>query len=139
MTRWLRIIGGIVAGYAATVILSSGTTAVLHSLLEVSRAEDPPAAYLVFDLFYSLVYATAGGWLAVRIGASAWSGRVLAGLFLVLGAWTVLAGLDQTHPLAYQFAAVVLTPLAVMAGGRLAGRNRMADGRNFDRTGAPRA
>jgi len=133
MTRWLRIVGGIVAGYAATVILSSGTTAVLRSLLEVAQAEAPPAAYLVFDLFYSLVYATVGGWVAVRIGASAWSSYVLAALFLLLGTWTVLAGLDQTHPLAYQCAAAVLTPLAVMAGGRLAGRNRTAETRGFTR------
>lgn len=139
MTRWLRIIVGIVAGYPAVVILSSGTTAILRSLLEVARAEDPPAAYLVFDLFYSLVYATAAGWVAVRIGASAWSAYVLAALFLVLGAWTVLAGLDQTHPLAYQWAAAVLTPLAVLAGGRLAGRNRTAAGRNSSRTGTSRA
>lgn len=120
MGRWLRIAGGIVAGYLVAVLLSSGTTAILRAFLPVARAEDPPVVYLVFDLLYSLVFAGAGGWAAAKIGAARDSAFVLAALFLVLGIWTASTGLDQTHPLAYQWAAAVLGPFAVAAGGLLA-------------------
>lgn len=122
MIRWLRILGGVVAGYATAVVLSSGTTALLRASLELARMENPPAWYLVFDLLYSLAYAGVAGWVALRVGASAWSAWVLAALFFGFGTWTVLAGIDQVHPPAYQWAAAMLTPLAVLAGWRIASR-----------------
>lgn len=117
MGSWLRITAGIVAGYLVAVLLSSGTTALLRALLPVARAEDPPAAYLVFDLLYSLVFAAAGGWAAARVGAARASAFVLAAAYFLLGLWTIWAGIDRMHPLAYQWAAAVLGPLAVVAGG----------------------
>lgn len=118
MRDTLRIVAGVVAGYLVAVLLASGTTALLRVTFEVARAQDPPTAYLVFDLSYSLVYAAVGGWTASRSGSFPWSGRLLAGLSLILGTWTVVAGLDAVHPLAYQWAAALLTPLAILTGSR---------------------
>lgn len=127
MSRWARIGLGAAVGYLAVALLSSGTTALLRVFFEVARADDPPTAYLVFDLFYALVFSAAGGWLAVRVGKTRITGFLLATLVLALGIWTLVAGLDQMHPPAYQWSATVLSPLSVLLGGMLA--DRQVEGR----------
>lgn len=122
-----RIVAGIVLGYVVIVALSTGTTALLRSFLEAARSRDPSVLYLLFDLAYALVYSAVGGWVAVRVGAGAVAGYVLAALFFVLGLWTVLAGMDPVHPAAYQWASAILGSLAVLAGGRIA-RGGLAGG-----------
>lgn len=127
MKRWMMIGLGVLVGYAAAAILSTAMTTLMKALFEVARSEHPPSAYLVFDLLYGTAFAGLGAWIAAWFARSRIPAYVLAAIsFLLIGLGAV-AGWDTVHPMAYQWAATILTPLAIVLGGLLVPESRLRE------------
>jgi hypothetical protein len=92
----------------------------------VARSDNPPVAYEIFDLLYSTVLAAVGVWVGAWMARSRLPAYVLAGLSFVLLGVAALAGWDTAHAVGYQWAAAVLTPIALVLAGRLVPEHRLS-------------
>lgn len=114
-----RVTLAIIAGYVATLLLAVATTAILQLFVPEAITQHPPAWYEVFDLGYSVGYMAIGGFTAAMIGRSTRASTVLAAIFLALGVMGAISGMDPVHSAPYQWAAALLGPAAILAGGQI--------------------
>jgi hypothetical protein len=112
----------ILAGFATMAVLVTLATAAIRKSLPrlVGEPENPRRRYLLLNLAYSAAFAVAGGYVTAMIAKSDPLRNVLmlAIVVLLLSALSALQ-LRGQQPLSYQFALIVLTPIAALAGGLL--------------------
>jgi hypothetical protein len=112
----------ILAGFATmAVLVTLATSAISRSMPRfVGEREHPRRRYLLANLAYSAAFAAAGGYVTAIIAKSDPLRNILmlAIVILLLSALSALQ-LRGQQPLAYQFALIVLTPIAALAGGLL--------------------
>lgn len=116
----LRSVFAVVSGYLAMAVIVRLATFVLYGLRPAWFAGKPQAVFLVLSIGYTAVAAFAAGWLTARLAMQKHflHAVVLAVLTFALEiVATVLAGEGQ--PRWYQALLIILTPAAVIAGGRL--------------------
>ncbi len=120
----LPSIGAVLAGFAATFVLSIGTDAALH-LAGVFPALGQPMSDALFALAtaYRTVYTVAGGWVTARLAPSRPMRHVLAlgaiGLVAATAGAAVTWNRPELGPHWYPVALVVLALPSVWAGGWL--------------------
>jgi len=112
-----RVILGALAGYATTIALSVGTTALLRLLFDVASDPSPPAWYHGVDFAYSTIAAGIGGYVAALTARHIAGPAVLAAVFFAFGLATALGNLDPLHSLTYQWLMAVVGPSVVLAAG----------------------
>jgi hypothetical protein len=112
----------ILAGFATMAVLVMLLTIAMNKAFPelVGDPAHPKRAYLLANIGYSAVFAIAGGYVTAVIASADPLRNVfmLALVTLVLSALSALQ-LRGQQPLVYQFALVVITPIAVLAGGLL--------------------
>jgi hypothetical protein len=112
----------ILAGFATmAVLVTLATSAISRSMPRfVGEREHPRRRYLLANLAYSAAFAAAGGYVTAIIAKSDPLRNILmlAIVILLLSALSALQ-LRGQQPLAYQFALIVITPIAALAGGLL--------------------
>jgi hypothetical protein len=110
----------ILAGFATmAVLVTIATAAVTRSLPRlIGEPENPRRRYLLLNLAYSAAFATAGGYVTAIVAKEDPLRTVLmlAIVILLLSALSALQ-LRGKQPVAYQFALMILTPIAALAGG----------------------
>jgi hypothetical protein len=112
----------ILAGFATMAVLVTLATAAIAKSMPrlIGEPENPRRRYLLLNLAYSAGFAAAGGYVTAIVAKSDPLRTILmlAIVILVLSALSALQ-LRGQQPLAYQFALIVLTPIAALAGGLL--------------------
>ncbi len=112
----------ILAGFATMAVLITLATATITRSLPrlIGERENPRRRYLLLNLAYSAAFGAAGGYVTAMIAKSDPLRNILmlAIVILILSALSALQ-LRGQQPLAYQFALIVLTPIAALAGGLL--------------------
>ncbi len=112
----------ILAGFATmAVLITVATAAITRSLPRlIGEPEHPRRRYLLLNLVYSAAFAASGGYVTAIVAKADPLRTVLmlAIVILLLSALSALQ-LRGRQPVAYQFALIVLTPVAALAGGLL--------------------
>jgi hypothetical protein len=110
----------LVSGFATTVLLAMGITALLAHMVPswVGAEGRPGPAYVFVNLGYLFLAAAAGGYVTAWVAAANPLIHVLA-LGLVVLALAALSALQARgkQPIWYQLALVAISPLGVLAGG----------------------
>lgn len=119
-----RGLGAVLAGLLSMMIMAPAITALLRLVWSAARNPDPPTWYLAVDLTYALGATALGGLVCAYVARQRTAPLVLAGIVLVLGLATIVAGLDTSHPWWYQWGSAILGSGAVLLGARLRLRAR---------------
>lgn len=110
------------AGFAVTVLLGLGLTALISRLVPswADAAGDHAAGYFFINLGFSFLAASAGGYVTAWIAVDNPLIQVLA-LALVVLLLSAMSALQARgkYPIWFQLAQVTITPLGVLAGGLL--------------------
>jgi hypothetical protein len=112
----------ILAGFATmAVLVTLATVSITRSFPRlIGDQAHPRRRYLLLNLAYSAAFAVAGGYVTAMIAKSDPLRNVLmlAIVVLMLSALSAMQ-LRGQQPLLYQFALIVITPIAALAGGLL--------------------
>jgi hypothetical protein len=112
----------ILAGFATmAVLVTIATLSITRSFPRlIGDQAHPRRRYLLVNLAYSAAFAAAGGYITAIIAKSdpLRTILVLAIVILLLSALSAMQ-LRGQQPLSYQFALIVITPIATLAGGLL--------------------
>ncbi len=103
------------------VLITVATAAITRSLPRlIGEPEHPRRRYLLLNLAYSTAFAASGGYVTAIVAKADPLRNILmlAIVILLLSALSALQ-LRGRQPVAYQFALIVLTPVAALAGGLL--------------------
>jgi hypothetical protein len=109
----------ILAGFATmAVLVTLATMAIAKSLPRIIG--EPGRRYLLLNLAYSAAFAVSGGYVTAIVAKADPLRNVLmlAIVILLLSALSALQ-LRGKQPVLYQFALIVITPVAALAGGLL--------------------
>jgi hypothetical protein len=110
----------ILAGFATmAVLVTLVTVAITKSLPRlIGDPGHPRRRYLLLNLVYSAAFAISGGYVTAFIAKSdpLRNTMMLAIVVLLLSGLSALQ-LRGQQPVIYQFALIILTPIAVLAGG----------------------
>jgi len=112
----------ILAGFATMAVLVTLATAAITKSFPrlVGDPGHPRRRYMLLNLIYSAAFAASGGYVTAIVAKD----DPLRNVFMLAIVILVLSGLSALQlrgqqPLAYQFALIVLTPVAALAGGLL--------------------
>ena len=112
----------ILAGFATMAVLVTVATAAISKSFPrlIGEPSHPRRRYLLLNLVYSAAFAASGGYVTAIVAKADPLRTVLmlAIVILILSALSALQ-LRGQQPVAYQFALIVLTPIAALAGGLL--------------------
>jgi hypothetical protein len=112
----------ILAGFVTMAVLVTLATALIGKSYPrlIGEPEHPRLRYLLVNLAYSAAFAAGGGYVTAWIAKSdpLRNTFVLAMVMLFLSGLSALQ-LRGKQPLGYQFALIVLMPVAALAGGLL--------------------
>jgi hypothetical protein len=112
----------ILAGFATMAVLVTVATAAITKSYPrlIGEPDQPRRRYLLLNLAYSAIFAASGGYVTAIVAKSDPLRNVLmlAIVILLISALSALQ-LRGRQPVAYQFALIVLTPVAALAGGLL--------------------
>jgi len=112
----------ILAGFATMALLVALATLTISKSFPklIGDPARPPRPYMLLNLAYSTVFAVVGGYVTAWIATPDPLPNVfmLALVVLSLSALSAIQ-LRGQQPLVYQFALLVVTPLAALAGGLL--------------------
>ena len=112
----------ILAGFATMAVLVTVATAAISKSFPrlIGEPGHPRRRYLLLNLVYSAAFAASGGYITAIIAKSDPLRTVLmlAIVILLLSALSAMQMRGQ-QPVIYQFALIVLTPIAALAGGLL--------------------
>ncbi len=112
----------ILAGFATmAALVTLATTAVAKSFPRlIGEPAHPRRRYLLLNLGYSAAFAAAGGFVTAIV-AKADPLRTVLMLAIVILLMSAVSALQLRgqQPVPYQFALIVLTPVAALAGGLL--------------------
>jgi hypothetical protein len=112
----------ILAGFATmAVLVTLATMAIAKSLPRIiGEPGNPRRRYLLLNLAYSAAFAVSGGYVTAIVAKADPLRNVLmlAIVILLLSALSALQ-LRGKQPVLYQFALIVITPVAALAGGLL--------------------
>ncbi|AXC13178.1 hypothetical protein ACPOL_3899 [Acidisarcina polymorpha] len=112
----------LLAGFATMAVLITMVTAAISKTFPrwVGEQDHPRRRYLLLNLVYSAAFAATGGYVTAIIARPDPLRHILmlAIVILVLSALSALQ-LRGQQSISYQFALIVLTPVAVLAGGLL--------------------
>jgi hypothetical protein len=110
------------AGFATmAVLVTLATMAIAKSLPRIiGEPGNPRRRYLLLNLAYSAAFAVSGGYVTAIVAKADPLRNVLmlAIVILLLSALSALQ-LRGKQPVLYQFALIVITPVAALAGGLL--------------------
>jgi hypothetical protein len=110
----------ILAGFATMAVLVTLATAAITKALPrlVGNQGHPRRRYLLMNLAYSAAFSGVGGYVTGAIAKAdpLRNTLMLAIVILLLSALSAMQ-LRGQQPIAYQFALIVLTPIAALAGG----------------------
>jgi len=112
----------ILAGFATMAVLVTVATAAISKSFPrlIGEPGHPRRRYMLLNLAYSAAFAASGGYITAIVAKSDPLRTVLmlAIVILLLSALSALQ-LRGQQPITYQFALIVLTPIAALAGGLL--------------------
>ena len=112
----------ILAGFATMAVLVTVATAAITKSFPrmVGDPGHPRRRYMLLNLLYSAAFAASGGYVTAIVAKDDPLRNVfmLAIVILLLSALSALQ-LRGQQPISYQFALIVLTPIAALAGGLL--------------------
>jgi hypothetical protein len=112
----------ILAGFATMAVLVTVATAAISKSFPrlIGEPSHPRRRYLLLNLAYSAAFAASGGYVTAIVAKSDPLRNILmlAIVILMLSALSALQ-LRGQQPVVYQFALIVLTPIAALAGGLL--------------------
>lgn len=126
---WLRSIGAVIGGFAATFVLSVGADAVMHAVgWFPPPGERMPDAMFVLAAAYRAAFTVVGGYVTARLAPDRPMGHVwvlagiglLAGLAGVVGYYVV--GGPELGPAWYAISIPVSAIPCIWLGARLAAR-----------------
>jgi MFS-type transporter involved in bile tolerance (Atg22 family) len=127
--RSLRSVLAVLAGLLATFALTIACTLLAVHTMHLKSAHPTPG-YLALNVFYSLLAAVMGGWVAARLSGYKPLHHALA-LAMILAALglTMLIRPAPSQPYNYQLMMAVLPSFAVLGGGWLAARSLLTQPR----------
>jgi MFS-type transporter involved in bile tolerance (Atg22 family) len=112
----------ILAGFATmAVLVTVATSAISRSFPRlIGEPAQPRRRYTLLNLTYSAAFAAAGGYVTAIVAKA----DPLRNVFMLAIVILLISGLSALQmrgkqPLAYQFALIVVTPVAALAGGLL--------------------
>jgi len=112
----------ILAGFATMAVLVTLVTLSISKSFPrlIGDQAHPRRRYMLLNLAYSAAFAVAGGYVTALIAKADPLRNVfmLAIVILMISALSALQ-LRGQQPLVYQFALIVITPIAALAGGLL--------------------
>ena len=112
----------ILAGFATMAVLVTLVTLSISNSFPrlIGDQAHPRRRYMLLNLAYSAAFAVAGGYVTALIAKADPLRNVfmLAIVILMISALSALQ-LRGQQPLIYQFALIVITPIAALAGGLL--------------------
>lgn len=130
MTRWLKSLGAVVAGFltAAVVVLLLTWLSAL-ALFGGEMSARPTPGYLGFNLTYSFGAAVLGGWVSARLAprAPVWHAVAVTAVMVFLasggGDGSTAMGVPEWYGTAIQF----FIPVGAVFGGVLYARSGVRD------------
>ena len=112
----------ILAGFATMAVLVTVATAAISKSFPrlIGEPGHPRRRYMLLNLAYSAAFAASGGYITAIVAKTDPLRNILmlAIVILILSALSALQMRGQ-QPVVYQFALIVLTPIAALAGGLL--------------------
>ena len=127
MRAFLRVLGAILAGYAAAAIVVGIGRIATNAAFGLATGSPPTTRYLMTNVVISLLGAVLGGYLCMWLTPTGRSLVALAGLvavFMIVGAAYGRAAWDASQPPWYLAIVTLLGVLGVLTGAaaRQAGR-----------------
>ena len=125
----LRSFVAVIAGFLTMMVIVVVLTLLAVKVMHMPQGK-PTAGYLAVNTVYSLVAASAGGWVTGRLGRprSLQHGYVLGVVMAMMGVLSYLH-YSGVQPLWYQLVMIVLPSFGAVVGAGLAGEKPMSQKR----------